>query len=167
MINKENININNSNKNNNIKKAGSMISLKHPQYQILIKRDFKTDRRNAIQRKIGLNIEIPDEIDIINSLLKKPQERNLEDINKIAFFISGSYLINGLLDTAQKKQKDIEKLVYEISFRIKYKFISENKILFRIGDIPDNFYIIIQGKVEILKTKKIIKIINGFDISKF
>ena len=168
---KINIDINNNfkqtekNKKTN-KKVNSVGLFKGQKYSISIKNHFKTERRNAIQRKIGLNIEIPNEIEVINSLLLSPHERNIEDLHRIAFFISGCSLINGLLDTAQKRQKDIEKLIYEISFRIKYKFVPENNILFRIGDVPDIFYIIIQGKVEILKPKKIIKRISGFEYFK-
>ena len=124
---------------------------------VSVSRHFRTERRNAIQQKIGQNIIAPNELQVVNSLLLNPKERNIEDLHKIAFFLSGCSLINGLLYTAQKRQKDIEKLIYDISFRIKYKFIPKDCILFRIGDIPDNFYTIVQGKVEILKPKKYVE----------
>ena len=124
---------------------------------VSVSRHFRTERRNAIQQKIGQNIIAPNELQVVNSLLLNPNERNIQDLHKIAFFLSGCSLINGLLYTAQKRQKDIEKLIYDISFRIKYKFIPKDYILFRIGDIPDNFYTIVQGKVEILKPKKYIE----------
>ena len=152
--------------NRNIKKVSSMNLLKNRKYSITLKREFKFERRNAIQKKIGLNIEIPNEIELVGSILKNPNERNIEDLQKIAFFISGCSLINRLLGKEQKRQADIEKLVYEISFRIKHKFVLKDDILFRIGDKPDNFYIIIQGKIEILKPIKIIKKLNGIEYFK-
>ena len=130
---------------------------------VSVSRHFRAERRNAIQQKIGQNIEAPNELQVVNSLLLNPNERNIEDLHKIAFFISGCSLINGLLYTAQKRQKDIEKLVYDISFRIKYKFIHKDYILFRFGDVPDNFYTIVQGKVEILKPKKYLEEKNCFE----
>ena len=147
--------INNSNQmffsSKNLKTQGNQLDVKN---LVSVSRKFTTERRNAIQQKIGQNIITPNELQVVNSLLLNPNERNIEDLHKIAFFISGCSLINGLLYTAQKRQKDIEKLVYDISFRIKYKFIPKDCILFRIGDVPDNFYTILQGKVEILKPKK-------------
>ena len=137
-----------------LKTEGNQIDV---QKLVSVSRQFRTERRNAIQQKIGQNIITPNELQVVNSLLLNPNERNVEDLHKIAFFISGCSLINGLLYNAQKRQKDIEKLVYDISFRIKYKFIPKDSILFRIGDIPDNFYTIVQGKVEILKPKKYVE----------
>ena len=167
---KLNLDINNNfnrNEDNdkNKKRIHSLGLLKNKHYSISLTNHFKTERRNAIQRKIGLNIEIPDDIEVIDSLCLNPHQRNIEDLHKIAFFISGSSLINGLLNT-QKKQKDLEKLIYEMSFRIKHKYVPSNTILFRLGDIPDNFYIIIQGEVEILKPQKYLEKMNGFEYFK-
>ena len=130
---------------------------------VSVSRRFKAERRNAIQQKIGQNIVTPNELEVVNSLLLNPNERYIEDLHKIAFFLSGCSLIHGLLYSTQKRQKDIEKLIYDISFRIKYKFMPKNSILFRIGDVADNFYIIVQGKIEILKPKKYIEEMNCFD----
>ena len=172
--NNEIININNENDENNDLKKSETKNNKNDKKadsnkQIILfslKSNFKKDRRNILQRKIGAKTDIINEFYVLNSLLKNPHKRNIEDINRIAFFISGCSLINGFLDINQKNPKDIEKLIYEISYKIKYKFIPENSIIFRIGDEPDYFYVIIQGKVDILKPKKYIIKINGFEYFK-
>ena len=128
--------------------------------------NFKKEFKNILQKKISLKFETISQIELIKSLLKAPQERTIEDIHLISFFISGNSLIDNFLKFSQKNQKDIEKLIYEISFRIKYKYVPKNEIIFRIGDIPDNFYMIMNGTVEVLKPIKYSKKINGFEYFK-
>ena len=139
---------------------------KRQNISISINQNFKKEFKNILQKKIRLKIESIKEKKLINSLLKTPQERSIEDIHLISFFISGNSLITNFLNFFHKNPKDIEKLTYEISFRIKYMFIPEKKIIFHIGDIPDNFYLILSGKVEILKPIKYIQKLNGFEYFK-
>ena len=48
---------------------------------VSVSRQFRADRRNAIQQKIGQNIITPNELEVVNSLLLNPNERNIEDLN--------------------------------------------------------------------------------------
>ena len=162
IINNNNINDFNNSEKENISIDNSIPILNNIKNMISIKNNFKTEFRNKLQKKISFKIEIINEIALINSLLKEPKERNMEDINLISFFISGNSLIEDFLGN-KRNQNDIEKLIYEISFRVKYKYIPKNKIIFSIGDPPDNFYMIIKGNVEILKPKKYTKKLNGFE----
>lgn len=44
-------------------------------------------------------------------------------------------------------------LKYFCAFVIKYKLLQPNQVLFRIGEVGDKFYIILKGKVDIMKIK--------------
>ena len=116
--------------------------------------DNPNDRRILIQSKFRESIEIPNIEEIIRCLQLQSSERNIESLLKIAYFLSDCSLTDVLIDTAHKRTSDLAKLIYEISLRVKYKFVPKNTTLFRIGDIADNFYIIVKGKIEILRPTK-------------
>ena len=87
---------------------------------------------------------------IVEKVKIPPEERSLSDLLEIVKYLSttnlGKYFNEGF------EQKEIfEKLITFCGVEIKYKFFKKGDIVFRIGDLPDYFYIILLGKVDILK----------------
>ena len=62
-----------------------------------------------------------------------------------------------LFKLAQKFKRDnfnkesLDQILTLCSAQLKYFHLEKDKILFRIGDKPDNFYLIINGRIGILK----------------
>jgi len=55
-----------------------------------------------------------------------------------------------------KDQKiDLSKMIIMISDCIRYRFVDKNRVLFKVGERGDNFYIILKGKVDILVCNEI------------
>ena len=61
------------------------------------------------------------------------------------------------------KEESIDKLLTFFALEMKYRLFQEDEIVFRIGDLSINLYLIIQGKVEILKPINEIKLMTGYE----
>ena len=104
-------------------------------------------KSNAIDKNYNNASDI---LKIVEKVKIPPKERNLSDLLEIVKYLTttnlGKYFNEGF------EQKEIfEKLITFCGVEIKYKFFEKGDIVFRIGDLPDYFYIILLGKVEILK----------------
>ena len=104
-------------------------------------------KSNAIDKNYNNASDI---LKIVEKVKIPPKERNLSDLLEIVKYLTttnlGKYFNEGF------EQKEIfEKLITFCGVEIKYKFFQKGDIVFRIGDLPDYFYIILLGKVEILK----------------
>ena len=87
---------------------------------------------------------------IVEKVKIPPEKRKMVDLLEIVKYLKttklGKYFKEGF------EQKEIfEKLITFCGVEIKYKFFKKGETVFRIGDLPDNFYIILWGKVDILK----------------
>ena len=106
--------------------------------------NLKLNYESKDYNNIGELLKIVDKIKI------PPEKRNMNDLLEIMKYLTttklGKYFKEGF------EQKEIfEKLITFCGVEIKYKFFKKGETVFRIGDLPDNFYIIILGKVDILK----------------
>lgn len=81
---------------------------------------------------------------------KKQHERTNKDIQIISKFLEHTDLYKKFIKD-EMDNDSLNKILYFCSLNVKYEFIEKNKILFRIGDIGDKFFIILKGKVDVLK----------------
>ena len=93
---------------------------------------------------------IEDILNIVEKVKIPPENRNLGDLLEIVKYLTttklGKYFKEGF------EQKEIfEKLITFCGVEMRYKFFKKGETIFRIGDLPDNFYMILCGKVDILK----------------
>ena len=104
--------------------------------------------KNSSDKKgIDACIEINDIIRII----KKPtKERTMLDVYLIMQFLSKTKLGKSFRDEFPEEEK-YGKLITFCSMEIKYKKFLKGKKIFNIGDFPNNFYIILNGKVDVIK----------------
>ena len=101
-------------------------------------------------------------IEIHQIFNKPPEERTFKDLTKlIKYLISTNYFIHFLKD--KLNQESIDKMLVFCSTEMKIKNCSPKTELFKIGDIPDNFYLIFNGKIEILKPVLNQQYMNGYN----
>ena len=144
--------------------------------------EIELHRRNRIKnsKKVNIMDEIESEIDVMKEKLEindfgydfnniseifniieifksPPEKRRMIDLLKIVKYLTSTKL--GQYFKEEFEQKEIfEKLITFCGVEMRYKFFKKGEIVFRIGDLPDYFYLILFGKVDILKPvqKKII-----------
>ena len=97
---------------------------------------------------------------VIEALKIEPEDRKLEQIGVITKFLEGSELANKF-KSENVNPNFLKDILTLCACHMKYHFMQKDEILFRIGDKPDNFYIIILGKIGILKPISIAKEITG------
>ena len=108
-------------------------------------KSLKLIRKNKI-RKLNLDKDI-----IREKLLIPIEKRTFDDIYIIKKFIKKTKLESLFYNEINIKSKLYQKVLVFISLLMKFKFLPKNEIIFRIGDQPDFLYLIIDGKVDILK----------------
>ena len=80
-------------------------------------------------------------------------------INTMCNYIRNSKLIKKLEgDNTSEKKMDMESLVLNCAKSLGYVKLEKGNVLFKIGDIGDKFYFILDGKINILKLKELKKI---------
>ena len=95
--------------------------------------------------------------DFLDSLLQRKTslDRN-KIINTISLFIRNSKLIEKLeSEFHSDKKSDLDSLIRSCAKNLNFKKLNKGEILFKIGDIGDRFYFILNGKVNILKLKQL------------
>ena len=97
---------------------------------------------------------------VIEALKIDPEDRKLEQIGIITKFLEGSELANKF-KSENVNPNFLKDILTLCACHMKYHYMQKDEILFRIGDKPDNFYIIILGKIGILKPISIAKEITG------
>lgn len=120
-------------------------------------------RKNSLNQKLRKNLnniikeiynlgkltELPSEL-YIKALKVEPKDRSMRDLQYIKYFLDHSKLADKFkLDNFKKESLD--QIFTQCAAQLKYFHLEKDKILFRIGDEPDNFYLIINGRIGILK----------------
>ena len=118
-----------------------------------IEDDFDFSNMNNNLKLTTANYDYNNVVEILKIVEKikiPPEDRKMDDLLEIVKYLTttklGKYFKEGF------EQKEIfEKLITFCGVEMKYKFFKKGETIFRIGELPDNFYIILYGKVDILK----------------
>ena len=94
---------------------------------------------------------------VIEALKIEPEERKINEIGIITKFLENSELANKF-KSENVNPAFLKDILTLCACHMKYHFMSKDEILFRIGDKPDNFYIIVLGKIGILKPISLAKV---------
>ena len=99
---------------------------------------------------------------IVEIVKKAPEKRTMFDLLKVVKYLTTTKLGNYFKQEFENK-KVFEKLVTFCGVEMKYKFFKKGETIFKIGDVPDFFYMILYGKVDILKplSKKVV--LSGYE----
>ena len=103
------------------------------------------NRRNALSAYDNIENEM-NKAYIFKLLKKFPASRTVQDIKKIAEFISDNHKYFSNL----KKEQGISKLEY-IAKICRLEFVKKGSNIIEFGDIGDKFYVVMEGAVEIFK----------------
>ena len=126
------------------------------------------DERKDIRDKILLynnNLD-SDVLHIIEYLSLDPNKRTRLEHKYIKNYLMKTSLMQSLLNLNENK-KNINKIINKICLNLKYKFFYAGKTIYEINSIPDNYYYIIEGKVQAFKPEKISIRMTGFEYFKY
>ena len=120
----------------------------------LIRKDFKhkTTKRKQIFGKENIfsmmNHFSPEQIQKKGFEIFKNPERSISDNEYVIEFLYN-------LNPFSRRIKEVEKehtrdLISKLSFSMKYEYYPKNNLIYRYDDQAENFYVILQGKVDLL-----------------
>ena len=89
--------------------------------------------------------------DVIKKFAKEPEKRTIEDLYIIKNYLFQTEYGMDFVEGFNKDHKIVESLITFCGLEFRYKKFLKGETLFRIGEPPDNFYLILFGKVDILK----------------
>ena len=122
------------------------------------------DERKNIKEKLLLyynNLD-SDVLRLIEYLSLDPFKRTKFEQKYIKNYLMKTSLMQSLLNLNEDK-KNFTKIINKICLNLKYKFLYAGKTIYEINSIPDNYYYIIEGKVQAYKPEKIFMRMNGFE----
>ena len=113
--------------------------------------NYNNKNKNYFSRDIDSFKNILDYITIIK---KPPNERTMLDLYLIVNCLSNTKLGQYFKEEFDDNKEIFEKLITFCSVEIKHKKFYLGQKIFNIGDLPDNFYIILQGRIDIVKPQQ-------------
>ena len=104
-----------------------------------------------------------DDIVIVSEIFKiSPEERTLDDLLYAREFLLKTKLYS-YFHNAHILEEAIQKLITMCSLEMTYINYKKDDIIYKIGDIPKNFYLILSGKIEILKPTYKKELLSGIE----
>jgi len=88
---------------------------------------------------------------IIEIIKINPEKRKMIDLLKITKYLTTTKLGRYFKEEFFEQKQIFEKLITFCGVEMRYKFFKKGETIFKIGDLPDYFYMILFGKVDILK----------------
>ena len=114
--------------------------------------------------KNDLKFENPIEISKIINILSLPSEkRTFDDIFLMKKYLLTTKIENLFKDEFNNKEESIDKLLTFFGLEMKYRLFEKDEVVFRIGDLSVYLFLIIEGKVEVLKPITEIKNMTGYE----
>ena len=140
------------------KKNYDRISSEFKKYEKLYKMNISYSNRN------NLKFDSPLELSkIINILSLPPEKRTFDDIFLMKKYLLTTKIENLFKDEFNNKEESIDKFLTFFSLEMRYKLFEKNEIVFKVGDLSVFLFLIIDGKVEILKPISEIKSMSGYE----
>ena len=106
----------------------------------------------------------PEELTKILNVLSLPTEnRTFYDVYTMKKYLSNTKIDWLFKDKFEKKEESIEKLLTFFGLEMKYRLFKEGEEVFKVGDNSIFLYLIIKGRIEILKPTPEINFLSGYD----
>ena len=100
---------------------------------------------------------------VIHKLRIPIEKRTMNDIHLIRKYIKTTKIESLFYNEINLKGKLYNSCLSFISLLIKFKYQKKDEYIFRIGEIPDSLYLIIDGKIDVLKPIGKIRRLTGFE----
>ena len=133
-------------------------------YDIDLEEDFDFSNMHNNLKLNSKNLDYNNVAEILNIVEKvkiPPEKRSMNDLLEIVKYLTTTKLGKSFKEGFDQKEI-FEKLITFCGVEMKYKFFKKGEIVFKIGELPDYFYIILWGKVDILKPLAQNKSLTGF-----
>ena len=117
----------------------------------------KDNNKDNNKNKNNNSIDFEDTNNILEYIRKikiPPNQRTMVDIYLIYNWLSKTKLAKYFKEEFDDNNEIYEKLITFCSIEIKHKKFFSGQKIFNIGDLPDYFYIILQGKIDIVKPRQ-------------
>ena len=100
---------------------------------------------------------------IIEILKLPPEKRTFDNIFSMKKYLLTTKIDNLFKDEFNNKEESIDKMLTFFAFEMKYRLFRTDDVVYRIGDLSVYLFLIIQGKVEILKSITEIRRMSGYE----
>ena len=114
-------------------------------------------------RKKLMDEKIDDIQKILNILLLPSHERTFHQVYTMKKYLLTTKIDWLFKDEFENKEESIEKLLTFFGLEMKYKFFKEGEEIFKVGDASVYLYLILKGKIEILKPTPEITYMSGYE----
>ena len=115
--------------------------------------DIKNNSNKKLNQKYNSNESelIYDIFYYIDIIKKNPRDRTMNDLYMIVNCLSNTKLGKYFKEEFDDNKEIYEKLITLCSVEIQHRKFYKGQKIFNIGDMPDFFYIILHGKIDIVK----------------
>ena len=121
-------------------------------YENMMNNNFLFELNEEKNKENLFDIESYNISQVIEKFKIEPENRTIEDLYIIKNYLFQTKLTENFRFEFNDDKKMIENLITFCGIEFKYKKFFKNEIIFKIGDSPDNFYMILSGKIDLYKT---------------
>ena len=125
-----------------------------------------SDKYEEEEKENKKNIFDAEEYNIIEVIQKfkiPPEKRTIEDLYITKNYLFQTKLAEYYLNEFNNDKKMVEDLITFYGLEFRYKKYSKGETIYKIRDIPDNFFSILLGKVDLLKILPKIENMSGYE----
>jgi len=118
------------------------------------KEDINKESNNNENKELkatSKNYDLFTIFDYIDIIKIPPSKRTMHDVFMVSNLLSNTKLGKYFKDEFDDNKEIYEKLITYCSVELQYKRYQKGQKIFNIGDLPDFFYIILYGKIDIVK----------------
>ena len=128
------------------------------------KYENKFNMNISYSNRHNLKFDTPLETSKIISIISLPPEkRTFDDIFLMKKYLLTTKMENLFKDEFNNKEESIDKFLTFFALEMQYRLFEKDDIVFKIGDLSVYLFLIIEGKVEILKPIGEIKPMTGYE----
>ena len=130
--------------------------------------DGSSSESNTIDEELNKNkksneLEKYNILEVIQKFRIPPENRTVEDLYITKNFILQTKLIEHYMEELNNDKRMIENLATFFGLEFRYQKFEKNETIYKIDDYADNFYMILLGKVNILKVEPKVVKKTGYD----
>ena len=125
---------------------------------------FYDDERE--EEKMKKNIFRTEEYNLLLVIQKfkiPPEKRTIEDLFETKNYLFQTKLTENYINEFNNDKKIIEEMITFYGLEFRYKKFGKGETIFKIGDIAENFYSVLLGKVDLLKILPKVVNMSGYE----
>ena len=116
-----------------------------------------------INKKNNINIEKYNILEVIQKFKVSPENRTVEDLYITKNFLHQTKLIEFYEKELNNDKKMIENLTTFFGLEFQYQKFQKGEAIYKVDNYPDNFYLVLLGKVDLLKVEPKVVNMTGYE----